>query len=142
MLLADFKARTLIGGYWVHGYLREIFSGDDPDGRYTICPARTFSEDGWTDFDEVAVNRDTICQWSGIVDCHGEKIYTSDLVRRSWDSMSYDGSLKHHEVTCVCVLEGCEFMLRSQQPLSRDAHRWFALDSDGATLTVVGNTND
>lgn len=142
MLLADFKARTLIGGCWVYGYLREIFSGDDPHGLHTICPARTFSEDGWTDFDEVAVNRDTICQWSGMEDCHGAKIYTSDLVRRIWDFESSDGSIEHHEVTCVCVLEGCKFMLRSQKPLSRDAYRWFALDSNDASLTVVGNIND
>lgn len=142
MLLADFKARTLIGGYWVYGYLREIFSGDDPHGRYTICPARTFSEDGWTDFDEVEVNRDTICQWSGMEDCHGAKIYTSDLIRRTWKSVGDDGRITPREVLCVCVLEGCKFMLRSQKPLSRDAYRWYTLDSDGATLTVVGNIND
>ena len=69
-----FKAKRIDNGEWVEGDLIHA-----PDGRRAIS----------TDNDLVEVMPETICQYTGLTDRDGQRIWENDLLRYSYD---YPGS--------------------------------------------------
>ena len=101
-----FKAKRIDNGEWVEGFYQ--FSdwiypttGELAERKYYIRPIR--SQDAYE------VNPDTICQYTGLADKNGNKIWENDIIRhynKSWEPNVYtEGIIKWN--TFECRFENC-----------------------------------
>lgn len=84
-----FKAKRIDNGEWVEGYLFDNgMSGEKRVfiGKLVIAQYKGTACDKWSiegiDFDEVDPN--TICQFTGLCDRYGNKIWENDILK-TWD---------------------------------------------------------
>ena len=75
-----FKAKRLDNGEWVEGYYQKRFDLDGSE-QHLI-----FWSKSYTVWEYAEIDPDTICQYTGLVDKNGQKIWENDICE-----MVYDG---------------------------------------------------
>lgn len=96
-----FKAKRIDNGEWVEGYLLR----DDCTGQYfihasgnSVNESDKVNEEGCLRFVAFEVDESTICQYTGLTDKNGRKIWENDVVAY-WDTYSTENG--YAEADCI-----------------------------------------
>ena len=102
-----FKAKRLDNGEWVEGYYQKRFDLDGSE-QHLI-----FWSKSYTVWEYAEIDPDTICQYTGLTDKNGNKIWENDII--SINAYSYDepeddyfGVVKYCEIDACWVLKNNE----------------------------------
>ena len=74
-----FRAKRIDKGEWVNGYVTRIKHSDDK-GKVETYYFNALDELGWVA--ECAVSAETVCQYTGLTDKNGRKIFEGDICDR------------------------------------------------------------
>jgi len=75
-----FRAKRTDSGEWVEGYYAHLSNGKKQSDRIYTGYAETDCEDFYPDWYEV--DPCTVCEWTGLVDKNGNKIWENDILRQ------------------------------------------------------------
>lgn len=127
-----FKAKRIDNGEWTEGYYE-----CDPDlDIHYICGFNYYSSENGLEreFFNDEVNKETICQYTGLTDKNGNKIWENDVVRKSDINALGYGRIRNCEVS----FDKLGFWL-----LTTEYGDGYWLGSfDAAQLEVIGTTFD
>lgn len=134
-----FKAKRIDNGEWVEGSLiTGVFCRLGQDIPYIFCPSEA-DYDCFEDFSEengiFEVQPDTICQYTGLTDKNGNKIWENDVVKVESGVM---GSPFIFGMIGKVVYEECAFFIEP-----KDINETTYLFADEcAEIEVIGNIFD
>ena len=126
-----FKAKRLDNGEWVEGYYCKTTIGNDvrpSDVIFVPFKVSRNEEWGW-----MKVDPDTLCQYTGLTDKNGQKIWENDILKANLDE-SYP-----EDITYIKILwNECRFCVNENYSTDIDAlEKW-----DAEHFQVCGNIFD
>lgn len=123
-----FKAKRTANGEWVEGSLVKI---DEQDFRIVTEEDLEYSYTRYSVYDGemTRVDKDTICQWTGLYDYKDNKIWENDIVKDM--GCGYEGSVKY---------TGAEYSIewKGNSYIRKDMTFWV----ENRELEVIGNIFD
>ena len=133
-----FKAKRIDNGEWVEGWIVPTMSNTYPDGYRIIdvCGINYDELDYWEpNFISWKVDKNTICQYTGFNDNHGNKIWENDLIECKEFSNGY--LIKHFLSQVEWDDGGTGFAFKDSK------HGWAFMDSLTVyECQVIGNIYD
>lgn len=94
-----FKARRKDNGKWVEGYYQKRFDLDGSE-QHLI-----FWSKSYTVWEYAEINPDTICQYTGLTDKNGKRIWENDIAHIRSSGLSGYGVVKYQNGNLVLVDE-------------------------------------
>ena len=138
-----FRGKRIDNGEWVNGYVTRIKRADD-NGNAESYYFNALDELGW--IAECAVSAETVCQYTGLADKNGRKIFEGDIITYQHDNDDCPfpnkdtkrrvGRVYFQEFrSCFAVAEGRNGSDRINQDL-------FKYVQNGNRVEVIGNIFD
>ena len=137
------RGKRIDNGEWVNGYVTRIKRADD-NGNAESYYFNALDELGW--IAECAVSAETVCQYTGLADKNGRKIFEGDIITYQHDNDDCPfpnkdtkrrvGRVYFQEFrSCFAVAEGRNGSDRINQDL-------FKYVQNGNRVEVIGNIFD
>lgn len=126
-----FKAKTWEGGRWVFGDLLQFQSNTAIHSYLNGCRA---SDD---------VNPRTVCQYTGLTDRNGVKVFEGDILKFTDEFNSYEwiGRVEFGNPNAGYTW-GWQLVYVSGEEANVDTLCWFDMEESGAYSEVIGNIHD
>ena len=130
-----FKAKRIDNGEWVEGYLFIKYYQESPHDRFVIQYKTTCDDKKWKPKYMVAeIDDSTICQYTGLTDKNGNKIWENDVVNK----VDSNGLGWHRERKCKVSFDKLGYWLLTTE--YGDGY-WIA-EFESEQLEVIGNVFD
>lgn len=131
-----FKAKRVDNGEWVEGDL--IHGQGHKLGEIYILPQTQFYPAGCSDLDGWHVDPETVCQFTGLLDKNGKKIFEGDVVRCFCDSPD-----PYFENTVVWKNGSFGYKSNWTGFISFDGNQNFEWENDKSIYAeIIGNIHD
>lgn len=132
-----FKAKRIDNGEWVEGDLIHSF---DEEKRFAISNLEGIFE----------VSECTICQYTGLTDKNGNKIWENDVVEVWWKQRTLKEDYEPKRYKAVVEFGnpnglyswGWQLRFLEDFPFNNDILLWIDMDEAGAYCEVIGNIFD
>lgn len=126
-----FKAKRIDNGEWVEGLLTVMW------GQYHIINPNDENT-------AYPIGTDTICQYTGLTDKNGNKIWENDIVKKHFYT-DYDACANSEEYTGVAKFMDCAWVIdsfRGKYKCVRPIFEAMAYSKDVEYFEVIGNIFD
>ena len=102
--------------------------------KYWLTPIK---KENLTAFDTVCVDPETICEYTGLTDKNGTKIFEGDIIKCEWGFLS-NGSYHHYEDFIVEFKDSAYYIV----PIKKHKNIWTVYLNPESEYEVVGNIYD
>lgn len=136
-----FKAKRIYNGEWVEGSLLQTTA---VSLKSFIVPSACYTFDKWDWAEWLHVDTDTICQWTGLCDKNGNKIWENDVVKKHFYT-DYDAFANSEEYVGVVKFIDCAWVVetvREKNKCIRPIFEAMAYSQDVKYFEVIGNIFD
>ena len=137
-----FKAKRLDNGEWVEGggVHQTDYYGKKADKWFIVDGATTEDNDIGFAYE---VNPDTVCQYTGLTDAKGKKVFEGDVLRFTDDASAAEwvGVIVFGNPNGTYAW-GWQITHVSGDAANTDTLLWFDMEEGGAYSVVIGNIHD
>lgn len=133
-----FKAKRIDNSEWVEGYYQKRYDEMERERHYIFwCKSNIVWE-------YAEIDPDTICQYTGLTDKNGKKIWENDVVKKHFYT-DYDACANSEEYTGVAKFMDCAWVIdsfRGKYKCVRPIFEAMAYSKDVEYFEVIGNIFD
>ena len=146
-----FKAKRIDNGEWVEGFYFCMVHDDGRHIHHFIMPLGSDLSLG-TPIEKIQVEIDinTLCQYTGLTDMHGNKIWENDVVEVWWKQRTLENDYVPQRHKAIIEFGnpnslyswGYQLHFVKDFPFNPDILLWIDMEESGAYCEVIGNIFD
>lgn len=137
-----FKAKRIDNGEWVEGFLLIKYYQELPHDRFAIRYKTKGDEHEWTPkYLTTEIDPGTVCQYTGLTDKNGNKIWENDIIQYIDGELSVNGVIRfgrHEQIVMLELGFYVEWVSKETECFKTDICYWV----EKRDIEVIGNIFD